>query len=375
MKTIIKKISVIAPVLMGISSLVHAQQADKINVVTTAVPFLRISPDARAGAMGDAGIATTPDNNSQFYNVSKYAFATDESGIGFTYTPWLRKVGLKDVYLASASGYYKLDEQQTVSGGLKYFSLGNIQMTDANGNDLTSQNPREFSIDAGYSRKLSDRLAIGLSLRYINSNLVGNSSMNGVNYKTGSGVAGDLGLYYTTARENNTGWSVGAVLSNLGTKIGYTTDADQKSFLPANFGIGAGYTWVTNEDHKISLTGEINKLLVPAPPADATEEEYQKYQQEAVVSSWLKSLDNKAIAYSAGGEYTYKDQFSVRAGYYTDSRAMGKRNYFTTGFGINYSMLGLNFSYLVPSGQGVNTNPLGNTIRFSLLINPGKADK
>lgn len=361
----------IAPVLMGLTSLAQAQQADKINVVTTAVPFLRISPDARAGAMGETGIATSADNNSQFYNVAKYSFASETSGVGLTYTPWLRKLGLNDVYLASAAGYYKIDDQQTVSGGLKYFSLGNIQLTDQNGADLNSQRPREFSIDGGYSRKLSDRLALGLALRYISSNLVGNATINGTSYRTGSAFAGDLGVYYNSGKEDNAGWSLGAVLSNLGNKIGYTTDASQKSFLPANFGVGAGYTWITNEDHKLSLTGEINKLLVPAIPLNGTEEDYQKYTETGVVNSWLKSFDNKAMAYSAGGEYVYKNQFAVRAGYYTDSRSMGQRNYVTTGFGINYEMLGLNFSYLVPSGKGANTNPLGNTLRFSLLITPG----
>jgi hypothetical protein len=374
MKRIIKKISTIAPVLMGLSSLTQAQQADKINVITTAVPFLRISPDARAGGMGETGIVSTPDNNSQFYNVAKYPFTTQESGIGFTYTPWLKKLGLNDVYLASAAGYYKLDEMQAVSASLRYFSLGNIQLTDQNGSDLHSQRPREMAIDLGYSRKLSDRLALGMALRYINSNLVGNSTMNGTTYKVGSGFAGDIGLYYTTAKENTTGWNFGAVLSNLGTKIGYTSDVTQKSFLPANFGVGAGYTIVTNDVHKISLNGELNKLLVPAPPANATAEEYEEYNKTAVVSSWLNSFDNKAMAYSAGGEYMYDNQFAVRAGYYSDSRTMGKRNYFTAGFGINYSVLGLNFSYLVPAGKGTDTNPLGNTIRFSLLINP-KADK
>jgi len=373
MKTnIICKAALLGSAVMGLSSAAFSQSEQKINIVTTAVPFLRISPDARAGGMGETGVVSSPDVSAQFYNVSKYAFATENSGIGMNYTPWLKKLGLQDVYLASLAGYYKLDETQAISGSLRYFSLGNIQLTDQNGNDLSVERPRETSVDFGYSRKLSERLALGVALRYINSNLVGNLNSGSGSYKAGNAVAGDIGLYYTTLGEKTNGVSFGAALSNLGSKIGYTSNADEKSFLPANFGVGAGYTWVTNEDHKLSVNGEINKLLVPAPPADATEEQYKEYNQRGVVNSWVSSFGNKAMAYSAGGEYTYLDQFIVRAGYYTDSRNLGKRSYFTTGLGINYNFLGINFSYLVPSGKNANINPLANTMRFSLLVYPGK---
>jgi hypothetical protein len=365
------KAVVLCPVIMGLSSAAFSQSQQKINIVTTAVPFLRISPDARAGAMGETGVVSSPDVSSQYYNVSKYAFATENSGIGLNYTPWLKKLGLQDVYLASLAGYYKLDETQTISGSVRYFSLGNIQLTDNNGNDLYEERPRETSLDFGYSRKLSDRLALGVALRYINSNLVGRSADGSGSYKPGNAVAGDIGLYYTTQSEKSDGWSFGAALSNLGSKIGYTSNADEKSFLPANLGLGAGYTWVTNDVHKLSVNGEINKLLVPAPPADATEEQYKEYNKKGVVDGLVSSFGNKAMAYSAGGEYTYDEQFVLRAGYYTDSRNLGKRSYFTTGFGINYSVFGLNFSYLVPTGNGANVNPLANTMRFSLVIHPG----
>ncbi|MGN6531058.1 MAG: type IX secretion system outer membrane channel protein PorV [Ginsengibacter sp.] len=366
----IKKILFTTAALLGISSAGIAQQTQKIDIVTTAVPFLRISPDARTGGMGETGIAISPDANAQFYNVARYPFATAKSGLGMTYTPWLKNLGLNDVYLASLAGYYKLDENQAISGSFKYFSLGNLQLTDHNGNDLYTQKPREISVDAGYSRKLSERLSLGLEVRYINSNLVGNSTVNGVTYKTGNAFAADLGLYYTTVKETTGGWSAGAVFSNLGSKISYTSDAGQKSFLPANFGIGAGYTWITNEVHKISVNGEINKLLVAAPPGNGSEEEYRKYNEKGLLNSWVNSLGNKAVAYSAGCEYIYNNQFSARAGYYTDSRNMGKRNYFTTGVGIDYNMFGINFSYLIPSSKSVGLNPLSNTLRFSLVVKP-----
>jgi len=358
------------PALMGMA-LAAGAQVQKINVVTTAVPFLRISSDARAGGMGETGIATSADVNAQFYNVARYAFASGKSGVGMTYTPWLRKLGLNDVYLASLAGYYKLDENQAVSVSLKYFNLGNLQMTDNSGNDLYTVHPREMSIDAGYSKKLADHLSLGVALRYINSNIAGNGNSNGTVYKAGKAVAGDIGLYYTTVKEGKDGWSAGAALTNLGSKISYTSDAANQSFLPANLGAGIGHTWFTNEVHKISLNGEVNKLLVPAAPANGTEEDMQQYNKTGVVSSWGKSFSNNAMAYSAGAEYMYDGQFSLRAGYYADSRAMGKRHYFTTGAGIKYTMFDFNFSYLVASGSGVNTNPLSNTLRFTLAITPG----
>ncbi len=362
----------IAPALLGVTLAGNAQQTEKVNIVTTAVPFLRISPDARASAMGETGIVSSPDANAQFYNVAKYAFASEQSSIGVTYTPWLRKLGLHDVYLASMAGYYKIDENQAISGSLKYFSLGNLQLTDQNGNDLFTSNPREFSIDAGYSRKLSDQLSLGGALRYIHSNLGGHATSGSSDFKPGNAFSADLGLYYSRVTETKGGWVAGVALTNLGSKISYSSAADQKSFLPANIGVGLGHTWI-NDQHQLSLNGEANKLLVPDLASDATEEEYRKYNQEGIVSSYFSSFSNKAMAYSIGAEYIYDKQFAVRAGYYTDSRSMGERRYLTAGAGINYSFFGFNFSYLVPSGKGVGISPLANTVRFSLLLNlPGK---
>lgn len=348
-------------------------QADKINVVTTSVPFLRVSPDARAGGLGDQGISTSADLNAQFYNVAKYPFVNKQWGIGATYIPWFRDLGLKDVYLASMAGHYKLDELQAISASLRYFNLGSIQFTDASGNDLNTGNPREISFDFGYSRKLSDKISLGVALRYIYSNLAsGSSTPYGGAYKAGNAFAGDVGLYYNAANDEGQGWAAGLVLSNLGSKISYTSDATQKNFIPANIGIGTGHTWVTNEVHKISINGEINKLLVPATPgADADSAAFAKYYSDGVVSGWMKSFDNNAMAYSVGAEYFYNDQFALRVGYYADSRSMGKRNYFTAGLGVHYSIFGLNFSYLLPSGNGVNRNPLSNTMRIGILFNVG----
>lgn len=353
-----------------------------INVVTSAVPFLRISPDARAGGMGDLGVATTADANSQFYNLAKYTFAKQPSGLAMTYTPWLKDLGLNDVYLASLAGYYQLDETQAISGSLRYFSLGNIQFTDNLGNDLNSFRPREFAIDAGYSRKLSDNLSLGVALRYINSNLAGGQAVNGVSYKAGNAVAGDIGLYYNGEGEDGSGFAAGLALTNLGSKISYTSDATQKDFIPANFAVGATYTFVSNEVSKLTFGLDIHKLMVPTPPALGDSLGLVNYRTKGVVGSWFSSFGDapggaaeelKEFSISAGGEFTYNDQFSVRAGYFYENPTKGNRQYFSLGAGIKYSTFGVNLSYLIPSGAGVNRNPLSNTIRFSVLLDLGAA--
>ncbi len=364
----------------GISSV--KAQTDTINVVTTAVPFLRISPDARAGGMGDLGIAMSPDANSGFWNLAKTPFNKDQYGVSLTYTPWLKDLGLNDVYLLSFAGYYKLDDLQAISASIRYFSLGNIQFTDGAGNDFGEGRPREFGVDAGYSRKLSDKLSLGLALRYIHSNLVGNFADQGNVYQAGKTVAGDFSFFYNGLNADGEGWNFGAALSNLGGKIGYTKDATQKDFIPANLGLGAAYTKVFDEDNKIQFGVDLHKLLVPTPPkltgdltADSTA--ISNYRTKPVVSSWLSSFGDapggfgeelREFQVSLGAEYSFQDQFFARAGYFYEDRNKGNRKYFTVGLGLKYSVFGLNFSYLVPSGAGVNRNPLSNTLRFGIVL-------
>lgn len=377
MKNAMFKLTALVVLLMSAGVIVNAQsQANTINVVTSAVPFLRISPDARSGGMGDIGIATSPDANSAFWNLAKTPFNTNQGGIALTYTPWLKDLGLNDVYLASLSGFYKLDELQAISGSLRYFSLGNIQFTDNLGNDLSSFRPREFAIDAGYSRKLSDNLSIGVALRYINSNLA-SGTINGVSYKAGSAVAGDLSLFHTGVKEDGSGLNYGVTMSNLGSKISYTSDANQKDFIPANLGLGVAYTKAFDENSKITFGLDIHKLLVPTPPAVGDSAGLVEYRNKGVVSSWFSSFGDapggfseeiKEFQASLGAEFWYQNQFALRAGYFYENPSKGNRKYFTLGAGLKYNTFGLNFSYLLPSGNGVNRNPLSNTLRFSLVF-------
>lgn len=367
---------------LSVASQVQAQ-TDPINVVTSAVPFLRISPDARAGGMGDVAIATAPDANSSFWNLAKTPFAVSRTSLALTYTPWLRDLQLNDVYLASLAGYYKLDEEQAVSASLRYFSLGNIQFTDYSGFITGNFRPKEFSIDLGYSRKLSEKLGLGVALRYINSNLTGGGfSQSGVTYKAGNAVAGDISLFHTGMSSTGDGWNYGITLSNLGTKIGYTNDAQQKDYIPANLGLGTAYTKVFDETSKLTLALDINKLLVPTPPPNTSDNvqdsiNLSNYRTKSVISSWFTSFGDadggfseelKEFQVSLGSEYVYNDQFAFRAGYFYENKFKGNRKYFTLGAGLKYNVFGLNFSYLIPSGNGVNRNPLSNTLRFSLIF-------
>ncbi|MEO7047223.1 MAG: type IX secretion system outer membrane channel protein PorV [Ferruginibacter sp.] len=363
--------------LLGTAAASTAQTTGnvQINTVTTAVPFLRISPDARSAGMGDAGIATAPDAYSAYWNIAKTPFSTKTSSIGVTYTPWLSDLNLKDVYLASAAGYYKLDDNSALSLGLRYFSLGDIQFTDANGNNIGSKRPREYAADLGYSRKLSSKDALGIAVRYISSDLA-SGAIGGVTYKKGTTVAGDLHYFHNGIKEDGGGLSWGITLSNLGGKISYTDNATQKDYIPANLGAGIAYTKSFDADNKLTFAFDVNKLLVPTP-GDTSAGALANYRSQGVVKSWINSFSDapnggseeiKEITGSIGVEYWYKEQFAFRTGYFYENPDKGNRQYFTVGAGLKYNTFGLNFAYLVPSGTGVNRNPLSNTLRFSLIF-------
>ena len=357
----------------------------RVNTITTAVPFLRISPDARAGAMGDVGIATSADASAQYWNIAKMPFSPKKYGIGVTYTPWLKDL-VPDIFLAYVSGYTKLgkDDNQAISASLRYFSLGDINYTDASGGSLGIGKPREFSFDVGYSRKLSPYLSTGISLRYIHSAIASGlgSTVQGTDYQPGNTVAADAGLYYTKTKEidgpRTRTFSAGVVLSNLGGKISYSNA--RQDFIPMNFGIGAANTWQIDEYNKFTVAMDINKLLVPTPQAifnDTGAFLRYEYPNKSVASGLFGSFSDapggfkeelKEFQVSTGVEYWYQDQFALRAGYFYENKDKGDRKYFTVGGGVRYNIFNLNFSYLIPSNSGIIRNPLSNTFRFSLLF-------
>jgi Type IX secretion system protein PorV len=396
MKKVSYKLAALALLFGGAFNTANAQQANNvINVVTTAVPFLLVSPDARSGGMGDVGIATSADANAAFWNLAKTPFNTNDGGISLTYTPWLKDLGLNDVYLLSLAGYYKIDDLQAISASIRYFNLGSIQFTDNTGILGAEYRPREFGADVGYSRKLSSTLSLGIALRFINSALAkGDPNNSGISYKPGRAVAGDISVFHNGAKANGSGFNWGVTLTNLGSKISYTSDANQKDYIPASFGIGGAYTTAFDESNKLSFALDLHKLLVPTPPVASTNPDETlrdaentanqlKYRSTGVVSSWFKSFGDapdgfseeiKEVQASIGAEYTYNDQFSFRAGYFYENPNKGNRKYFTLGAGLKYETFGLNFSYLLPSGNGITRLPLSNTLRFSLVFDfAGKA--
>ncbi len=366
-------------ILTGLStSVVQGQNLNGTTAtfVTTAVPFLRISPDARSGAMGDAGIAVTPDANAQYWNVGKIPFSDKTYGVSMTYTPWLKDL-VPDIFLAYLAGYAKFGEnkEQAISASMRYFSLGNINYTDNLGNPIGTGMPREYSFDLGYSRKLSEFLGTGVSLRYIHSAIASGVSYvpNGGDYRPGNAVSADIGVYYTKKHDidgvkSNT-FSFGAVASNLGSKISY--NSNRKDFIPMNLGVGVAYTSQFDAYNKVTFAFDLNKLLVPVLNTGDT----QVSVVPGILSSFSTGDQLKEIDASLGAEYWYQNTIAFRAGYFYENKDNGDRQYITTGLGIKYNVFQINASYLVPQGSGTTRNPLSNTLRFSLIFEFDKIEK
>lgn len=364
------------------------------NTLLTAVPFLRITPDARSGAMGDVGVALSPNSNSLHFNASNLVFSEEQSGFSFTYTPWLRNLNLDDIFLLYVSGFYKLDENQAVGGGIRFFSLGDIDFTDANGGSLGTGRPREGEFTLAYARKLGDKLSASLSGKYIFSNLASGLQVNGVDINTATSFAADFGLNYrskTTLGGYKGEWSYGLAITNIGSKVTYTTDNLVKDFIPANMGLGTALKLDFDDFNSLTFALDFNKLLVPTPitkkiiASDGTLSENKDwdkngnniadYREKSLFSGILGSFSDaqggfreemKEVSLSFGMEYWYDKQFAFRGGYYWESAEKGNRRFFTVGAGIKYNVFGIDLSYLIPTS--VIPNPLDNTLRFSLLF-------
>jgi len=345
----------------------------QINIQNTAVPFMLISPDARSGGMGNLSLAMSPESNDLFGNTAKLPYMDEKQGFLINYTPWLKSLGLTDVYLASAGYYKKLNSISAINSSLRFFSLGNIDFTDESGNtSLPSQRPSEFSYDAGYSVLLTDKLSMGVTLRYIHSKLV-SGPIQTTYYRAGNTLSGDISLFYKQ-NEDLQGFHGGLLLSNLGGKISYT-DGDHKYFIPANMGLGVAYLNKFDAENSLEFGVDVNRLLVPVSPgSDKTEIDH--YFTQSVVSSWFNSFTAKegmplgeSIKASTGLEYNYINRFYLRAGYFLDNnKNLGNMQYFTIDASFQYESSKFNISYLVPSGGGILKNPLSNTIRFGSIF-------
>ena len=371
--------SIIAIALMATTLTAWAQDDIKnteFNPVTTGVTSLSITPDARGASMGDLGAATEADVNSQFWNPSKYAFAYSRAGVSLSYTPWLRKI-VNDIYLANLSGYYKIgsSDNQAVSASLRYFSLGEVMATDGEGAMVSTINPFELSVDAGYSRKLSEKFSMGVVLRYIYSDL-GYSDMNtGDQTSSASAFSADLSGYYTTypvIGRNECQWSLGFNISNIGSKVSYNKGNDP-AYLPANLRIGTAFTFPLADYNNLTLAFDANRMLVPAKPrladyedALAYDDALQEWKDKSSISGIFDSFsDNfaKRITYSVGAEYAYNQQFFLRGGYYYESKYAGNRQYFGLGAGFSLNVIKIDASYMIATAQN---SPLDQTLRFTL---------
>ncbi len=350
------------------------------NVVTTAVPFVSITPDSRSGGMGDAGVATTPDVDAQHWNPAKYAFMGSDMGFGLSYSPWLRAL-VDDINLAYLVGYKKLDEVQTISGSLRYFSLGDIIFTSDLGEYMGQQSPNEFAIDLGYTRKLSDIFSGAVSIRYIRSDLTGGQLINGVESHAGNSYAADVAFYLHNeirANRRDNLLTAGINIQNIGAKISYT-DGEVKDFIPTTMKLGVGYTTELDPYNTFSFSIEADKLLVPTPPKDTitggttgviTGSRYTS--DKSTIAGIFRSFADapggvkeelQEVMLMGGVEYWYNKQFALRAGYFYENENKGNRKYFTAGAGLKVNVFALDFSYLLPTQRN---HPLENTLRFTL---------
>ncbi len=339
------------------------------RVITTAVPFLTITPDSRAAGMGDAGVATSADANSSYWNPGKLVFI-DKGGFGFStsYTPWLARI-INDMKLMYLTGFYRIDRNQVVSGSLKYFDMGSINFRDGNNVDLGRYNPREYAVDVTYSRRLTENFGIGGSVRYVRSNLTGAFSST-TDARAGSSVAVDLGAMYTKQfQTHNSTLSLGGSITNLGSKMTYTSAAN-KDFIPTSIRLGGAYKTELDPLNSLTFALDFNKLMVPttAPGSRA------KPMLNGVLGSFSDTNfaeEIREISISSGMEYWYNNFFAARLGYHYEAKDKGNRKYLTAGMGLRYEsptnkdIFGLDMAYMIPTTIGQSA--LAETIRFTLF--------
>lgn len=375
----LNKIFVLLCLSFVVTAAIAQDKKDIFNPVNSAVTSQTIAPDARAAGMGDVGVATDPDVNSQYWNPAKYPFTISRAGISLNYTPWLRQL-VSDMDLAYLAGYYRIGDYSAVSASLRYFSLGEVQADGSvDGSAAMTIKPYELSVDAAYSLMLSEKFSLGAAVRWIYSDLTYN-----FNEETtpGSAFAADLSAYYQNyinlgSRECQLG--IGMNISNIGSKITFGGD-NRSEFIPTNLRLGASLMIPIDEFNRFTISADANKLLVPTYPkknADESETDYQdrlqkEYYDISSISGIFKSFGDapngakeelQEVNWSVGAEYVYNDKFSLRAGYHNESENKGNRKYFTVGAGFKMSVFSLDAGYVIATAK---SNPLDQTLRFSL---------
>jgi hypothetical protein len=378
----LKSICIISSTII-FTSTVYGQSTkeDYLKTIPTALPFLTITPDARAGAMADVGVATSADANATFWNPAKLAFNESDMGVSLAYNPWLRKL-VNDMSLSYLSGYKKLRKEDAIAMNFKYFDLGEVQFTDLNGNPLQVYSPNEMTIGGYYSRLLSKKFSMGLGLKYYRSNLVGNgfTTSSGQIIKPINSAGVDIGCYYTNSIflfAKKSQLSFGANISDIGPKVTYSSP-DNKDFIPTNLRIGTAVTIEADPYNRFTLGFDINKLLVPSPPLRDSAGNIVKGtdpNEVGVLGGMIRSFGDAPGGFKEemqeyilcmSGEYWYTDLFAVRAGYHYENPNKGNRRYVTVGIGVRYQGFGLDMAYLIPVQQN---NPLAESLRFTLMYN------
>jgi len=373
-------------------------QYEKANPITTAVPFLLIAPDSRLGGMGEVGAATSGDLNAQHWNPAKYLFSENTGGFSLSYSPWLAGLNVNDIYLLYLSAYYKVTDMDAISFSLRFFSMGNMELTDYAGNKIMDAKPHEFAIDAAYSRMLVDGLSMAVTGRFIYSKLSSYSVTQDIT--PGLSGAADISLFYTkkfrSGKMHAHNFNVGLNISNIGAKISYSSVLNQRDFLPANFRLGFAYDMHFDPYNKLTLAFDVNKLLVTSPPVyqrDSSNrlvmengypvvalgrDPYKTSAAAAVFTSWGDAPggfkeEMEEFILNMGIEYAYNDLLFVRAGYFNEAIKKGARKYLTFGVGIKYSVFAIDAAYILPVAS--RTHPLANTLRFTLSFDFGTPKK
>jgi hypothetical protein len=362
------------------SGTLFAQQDSTRRIPASPLSFLTFAPDARSAAMGEAGVALSPDANSTYWNAAKLPYNKKDFGATISYTPWLRYL-VDDMWLGYLSIYKKLGDRQAVAFSANYFNNGELDLRDGVGNNIGYFNSREVAINGTYSRQLGRNFSMGLTLKYISSNLAGNAVINNVSLSPARVAAGDISAYYKKEFKNeDTGseliWSLGAVLSNLGGKINYGSGTDTENFIPTNLKIGTGLSYTGDGRNRFNFVLDFSKLMVPTP--NGTTNVNQKPLLDGVFGSFSDAPDGfkeeiQEVAIATGLEYWYNNIFALRAGYFSENKNKGDRRFFTAGAGLRFAdKWGADFAYMFPTTQG---SPLAQTLRITVSLGLNKAEK
>ncbi len=383
MKRVLISIFILHSSIQGLSQQLIGRDSTN-RAITTSVPFILIAPDARSSAMGDAGAAISPDANAVFWNPAKLAYIESDLSLSASFTPWLKNV-VNDMSISYLSVVKKITEEQAAAFTLRYFDLGDINLTNTAGQTTQQISPREFTLSGTYSRKLTESFSVGLTARYINSNLLSGASINSSTAQAANGFSVDLGVFYESdiiLGAKNGNFAVAGGFSNFGPKVTYQGEEDA-DFIPTNLRLGTALSIDLDPFNAVTFAFDVNKLLVPSPPVFEVDENGSLTNQIArgkdpnrglfrgVFGSFSDAPDGfseemQEVMISAGIEYWYNELFAVRTGYFYENKQKGGRNFFTVGIGLRYQVFGVDFAYLLPTEQN---HPLAETLRVSLQFN------